>query len=269
LLATCGSPDSAADKAKIAELQAENDKLKAQLAALQSNGAAAATNTASNSAAGTPAPSPAFSDISGIEGETHLKDLATLGVLDGTFSDKFDPRTPIKRADYVRWLVKTSAVYFPGDNKNRIRFAQEGDTPTFVDVPATDANFKYIQGMANAGYVVGVDKTHFAPAQPLTREQMIGIKAQVDEGSSISKYNGDIKGFLDYSDKYQINDAYADAVHEDNTARTTHNISRVWGNIKTFNPQKSVTRAEAAITLAELYDTKAADVVNKPKSQAR
>src|SRR6185369_5477696 len=66
LLATCGSPDSAADKAKIAELQAENDKLKAQLAALQSNGAAAATNTASNSAAGTPAPPPAFSDISGI-----------------------------------------------------------------------------------------------------------------------------------------------------------------------------------------------------------
>jgi hypothetical protein len=40
--------------------------------------------------------------------------------------------------------------------------------------------------------------------------------------------------------------------------RTSHNIGRVYGNIKMLQPQKPVTRGEAAIALSVIADKSAA-----------
>lgn len=191
-----------------------------------------------------------FSDVSGLEAEPDIKNLATLGVFEGS-SGQFEPATSITRAQYVRWLVKTNNVYFADQPNNRIRLGQPGDGPTFLDVSPSNPDFTFIQGLANAGYVVGVSPTKFAPEKNLTREQLVAIKAQVDEGAAISKYPN-VRSFIHFGDVTEIDDAYTDAVHEDLSARTTNNIARIWGNTKVFGPRRNVTRAEAAVSLSKI-----------------
>src|SRR5579864_2326301 len=130
-------------------------------------------------AAPAPAAAAAFTDIGGIFAEQTIKDMASLGVFDST-GGEFKPNAPITRAEFVRWLVKANNAYYKDTPDQQIRAAESG-TPTFVDMPATNPDFKYIQGMANAGYVIGTDATHFPPDRPITREEMIAIKASRDE----------------------------------------------------------------------------------------
>jgi hypothetical protein len=217
------------------------------------------STTASGSAASTAA---SFTDIAGTDGEQAIRNVAALGALDPT-SGTFSPNEPITRATYVRWLVKANNQLYKDKPEREIHLAQDG-VATFDDVPTTHPDFKYIQGLANAGYVVGVSSTHFDPDTPLTREQMIGIKAQVDEGAAIEKYNGKVADFIAYSDVQEIHPDYQDAVHEDTSVRTTNNISRIWGNIKTLRPQKQLTRSEAAVSLAKIYDRAVTDVPKNP-----
>jgi hypothetical protein len=194
-----------------------------------------------------------FTDINGDPGQQAITDLAALGVLD-SITGTFRPNDPIMRADFVRWLVKADDVYFKSDPAHQIHLSH-GTTSTFLDVRPSNPDYPYVQGLANGGYVIGVDPVHFAPDQPLTREQMIGIKAAVDEGSNIGSGDANfLIGWLmgEFSDAASIDNEYANAIHEDYSVRTTNNIARVWGSIKTFRPNEPVTRSEAAIAISEI-----------------
>jgi hypothetical protein len=191
-----------------------------------------------------------LTDIDGVDGTQDITDLAKLGVLDTT-GGKFDPYKPITRAQYVCWLVATNNIYFANSPKNFIHPANAGTTPTFTDVPASYPGFKWIQGLANAGYIVGMDATHFLPDQPITREEMIAIKAQVDEGGPIASDAG-LRTFIHVSDSDAIDTAYLGPVHEDYSVRTTNNIARIWGNTKVFHPKQALTRAEAVMSLSKI-----------------
>lgn len=194
-----------------------------------------------------------FTDINGDYGQQAITDLAALGILDSK-SGAFSPDDPVTRALFVRWLVKADNVYFKDDPGHQIRLAH-GTTSTFLDVRPDNPDYPYIQGLANAGFVIGVDAAHFAPDQPLTREQMIGIKAAVDEGRNVPQTD---PGFLanwlpgQFTDAASISPRFASAIHEDFSVRTTNNIARVWGSIKTFRPANPVTRSEAAIAISEI-----------------
>jgi hypothetical protein len=187
-----------------------------------------------------------FTDIRGIFAEQAIKDMAALRIFDST-TGQFKPNAPITRAEFVRWLVKANNAYYKDAPDQQIRLAESGKA-TFVDVPTTYPDFKYIQGMANAGYVIGTDATHFTPQRAITREEMIAIKASRDE-SGQNMQPTDIM-FIHYTDAAKISKVYTGAIHEDSSVRTSHNIARVWGTIKTFNPQMPVTRAEAALCLS-------------------
>ena len=206
----------------------------------------------STEAAATPAAttSVAFTDISGYDGAQAITDLATLGVLDST-SGTFKPNDPITRADFVRWLVKAQNAIIK-EPEYHIHLAQ-GTKATFVDVPSTNPDFGSIQGLANAGYVIGVDPTHFAPDKSLTREQMIFIKACVDERSDIKTTGGAVDVVRGkYSDYSKIVPMYVGAIYEDESAMTTGTFARVYGSTKTFDPQQPVTRGEAAVALSAM-----------------
>jgi hypothetical protein len=207
------------------------------------------------SAAATPGVAVAFTDINGLFAQQAITDEASLGILDST-SGTFQPTAPIARADFARWLVKADNAYFSSDPQHQIRVAED-TTATFVDVPPSNPNFKYIQGLANAGFVIGKDKTHFAPAKPITREEMIAIKAQVDEGGPIQTDPSLIQ-FISYNDKATINPQFYGAVHEDSSVRTTNNIARIWGSIKVLHPRRPLTRGEAAVAIAQVGSGSAA-----------
>mgnify|MGYP001396376700 CR=1 FL=1 len=198
-----------------------------------------------------------FTDINGDFGQQAIRDEAALGILDST-SGAFKPNAAITRAQFVRWLVKADKVYFKDTPGKQIRLAKTGPA-LFVDVPVSNPDFQYIQGLANAGYVIGIDKTHFAPKRPLTREELIAIKAPVDEGADIKLDVGMAEFDLQkFSDVKKINKHYVAAIDEDGSVRTTQNISRVWGTLRALSPQKPVTRSEAAIAIWEINDGNAA-----------
>lgn len=185
-----------------------------------SNSAASPSPGAQSVAAtGSPATVAAFTDINGYDGAQQINDLAALGVFDQT-SGAFKPNDPITRRDFVRWLVKANNAIVK-DPSYHVRLAQ-GNTATFVDVPAGDPDFKYIQGLADSGYVIGVDKSHFAPNKKLTREQMIYVKASLDEHHTITTS----------PDKGQRPTSYTD-------------MSKAL-----FKPQDPVTRGDAALALS-------------------
>ncbi len=192
-----------------------------------------------------------FSDTAGIFAEQIINDEARLGVFDTT-SGPFQPEASIKRGEFVRWMVKANNAYYQDDASKQIRPA-EGNEQTFVDVPASNPDYKYIQALANAGLVVGVDATHFAPDDDLTREQMIAIKAGLDLGGDPHKNTNlsDVKTAYPFTDDDQISKRYYDAIYGD-YFDGSKNIPRVFGAIKTFHPQKPVTRAEAALTLDKI-----------------
>jgi len=207
----------------------------------------AAPAASAPAASATPGVNVAFTDIAGIEGEQAIKDEATLGVFDASTA-KFDPTGTISRGEFVEWLVKANNLYFASAPEHRIRPAESG-SPSFVDVAAANPYFKYVQGMHDAGFVIGIDDKHFAPDRPLTREEMIAIKEPVDRGGAVpdqpdSSYLGDV------TDRSQINRHYWGAIYEDHTAYSSHNLGRVYGTFKTMHPQQAVTRAEAAVCLS-------------------
>ncbi len=208
-----------------------------------------------------------FTDINGVYGQQAIVDLGQLGVLDST-SGAFRPSVPITRAQYVRWLVKADNVYFKNDPAHQIRLAQGGPA-TFKDMPPNNPDFAYIQGLANSGFVIGLDATHFRPNQSLTREQMIGIKASVDEGSNIGEEDEHLFRTR-FTDGAQISPHFVTAVAEEYSVRTTQDVSRIWGMIRVFRPTALVTRSEAAIGISEIGSGSAAVALGRtppPPSQ--
>jgi hypothetical protein len=211
----------------------------------------AASPAASGAASAAPAVVVSFTDVKGIFAETQINDLAQLGVFDVT-SGTFQPNGTLTRSEFVRWLVKANNALYQADPSKQIRPAQ-GSEQTFTDVPPSHPDYKYVQALANAGFVVGIDEKHFAPDENLTREQMIGIKVPVDLGGDPHKNTGlaDVHEAYPFTDDGKISKRYYDAIYGD-YFDGSKNIPRVFGQMKTFQPQRTVTRSEAALCLAKI-----------------
>jgi hypothetical protein len=215
----------------------------------------AASTAAASVETAVPTVAVAFTDISGTFAETAIDDEASLGIF-GETSGPFQPEAGIARGDFVRWLVTANNAYNKGDSQNQIRLA-EANEQSFVDVPPSNKNYRYIQGVANAGIAVGVDAKHFAPDRILTREELIAIKVPVDEGGAPqsgftpSALKDGVKMRWAVTDLDSINPRYYESFYADPYS-TSENASRVWGVFKTFHPQKTVTRAEAALALQRI-----------------
>jgi outer membrane murein-binding lipoprotein Lpp len=272
---------------EIKQLQAENAKLKAdieQLKAQQQNSASQVTTSPTPVATESPTPvttaSPAqvaFDDIKGSAAEKEIAQLAQLEVFDTTTGNKFNPSQPITRAEFVRWLVRANnAIWFDQIDKT-IRLAEGGEA-TFADVPPTHPDFRYIQGMANAGIAVGYDEKNFKPDQPLTREQMIAIKIGLDKGgienaildpSKAEDSTGEqisanklAAAVPDWSDRNQISQKFIAAFNSEYYTFWGNNdqwpakedkfknVDRAFGAIKALKPQAPVSHSEAALAIS-------------------
>jgi hypothetical protein len=217
---------------------------------------AAATAPASSAAASPAASSSAvavatasFTDIAGIFGAQTIQDEAGLGILDST-SGAFQPNAPVSRAVFVRWLVKANNVYAGNQPAQQIRLAQGGSS-SFVDVSPSNPDFPYIQGLANTGYVIGVDAKHFAPNRLPTRETMVAIEEPLDLAANFNRYNPGLFTGTGLTDEGKIAKPYRTAVFSD-LSNGRPILARVYGTFKTLQPQKAVTRSEAAVAVSEI-----------------
>ncbi|WP_172642222.1 S-layer homology domain-containing protein [Allocoleopsis franciscana] len=255
-------------KTENAKLRAEVDQLKTQLdnpvAQLSPSPTPKPVAVAPN------APKPvAFEDIKGVLGEKQIIQLGQLGVFDST-SGNFDPKAPITRAEFARWLVRTNNAIFPGSSDKTIRLSEAGKA-TFSDVPPTHPDFPYIQGLANAGYSISDDEKTFKPEQILTREQMLAMKVALDHRVPLESYKGGAPG--GWTDSNKISKKYWPAIYVESVFQNNANISRTFGALKTLNPQAPVTRSEAVLSISAIGDnvagfTTAEEAVEKLEQQS-
>jgi hypothetical protein len=220
-----------------------------------------------------PLASVTFSDIAGIFAETAIKQEAAAGLF-GMKTGKFEPYGSIARGQFVQWLATINNMYFAKDPGTQIRYAEADSDQTFVDVPKGSRYFKYVQGMVNSGFVVGIDKTHFAPDRSLTREEMIAIMTSREQGANPLPKAGppatwsstECAGSLGVplSDRDKISKPYWGAFQANNgwgCSRAYDLVKRVYGNTKLFSPQKLATRADVAVLLQHVGGADAANLV--------
>ena len=218
----------------------------------------ASPSTAAAASGSSPLPSSAFTDVDGVQGQKEIVALAQLGVLDAT-SGPFHPNDPVKRRDFVRWLFKTNNAVWADQPSRQVHAADAGAQSSFSDLPSSDPDFRYVQGLSDAGIAVGFPDKSFKADQPLTREQMIAIKSGLDRGGVDKSYATDVSyaryNLPPWKDKDKIAKTYAGAVATDvqddpkDGSPKIDNIGRTFGAIAMFRPQQPVTRAQAAVVL--------------------
>ncbi|MEO1519252.1 MAG: S-layer homology domain-containing protein [Cyanobacteria bacterium J06633_2] len=201
--------------------------------------------------------------------QRYIDDLSALGILASpqeelgdsdanTRSDRsrneFNPNDSITRQEYAEWLLTANNVFY-GDRPSRnIRLATSSSTPVFQDVSSSDSAYAAIQGLANAGLIPsslsGDTAVNFRPTAALTREDLIRWKVPLDRrGSLPSTTLSAVEEAWGFQDVAQINPAVLPMVFADYQNGDQANILRAFGYTTLFQPQKAVTRAEAAAAL--------------------
>lgn len=189
--------------------------------------------------------------------QSNLQDMARLGVLTSNSpnSSLFNPNQPILRRTFARWLVTTNNRLYRDRPAQQIRLATPSDTAVFRDVPATDPDFPYIQGLAEAGYLpssLSGDATalNFQPNVPLNRETMLRWKVPVDLRQSLPTATAEtVRQTWGFKDASRIAPEALQAVLADHQNGDLSNIRRLFGATLLLQPKKPVSRAEAAAVL--------------------
>ena len=166
-----------------------------------------------------------------------------------------EPNKIITRREYARWLVTANNKIYANRQPKQIRLAVTSTAAAFSDVPTTDPDFPAIQGLAEAGLIPSslsgdIKDVKFRPNDPLTRSAMILWKVPLDTRQALPSANIDaVKERWGFQDASKINSGVSRAVLADFNNGDLANIRRVFGFTTLFQPNKSVTRAEAAASL--------------------
>jgi hypothetical protein len=184
-----------------------------------------------------------------------IQDLSGLGILRPKQGSQFEPNASATRRQYAVWLVTSNNRIYTDNPSRQIRLSQANtDTPIFADVPNTDPDFSVIQGLVNAGLVssgsAGKANNLFKPNAPLTREDLVLWKVPLDLRRPLPTATAEsVKQAWGFQDSDRISAPALRAILADFSAGDLSNIRRSFGYTNIFQPQKSVTRAEAAAAL--------------------
>ena len=230
------------------------------LAGCSRSSTSTASSTGPQASASAAGASVTFTDIADTPAEKYVKGLAALGVF-GTRGGPFNPGGTITRGDFVKWLVLANNAIFANTPGKQIHLSQSTSS-AYPDVAPSHPDFQYIQGVYDAGFVVGFPDKTFKPDALLTHEQMIAIKESIDRGGVQEYYviNWD-STMPNWKDKDQINKIFRGAIAEDSRldksavsnwnqpGMVIDNVPRTFGAIAMFRPQDTVTRGQAAAVL--------------------
>jgi S-layer homology domain len=188
--------------------------------------------------------------------QPYVEDVVRLGTSadPALFGKGFSPNEPAQRGTFARWLVAMNNRMYRDRPSRQIRIA-EVSTPTFQDVPSSNPDFAYIQGLAEAGYVSSPlsgdrTQTRFRPNELLTRETLLLWKVPVDRQQILPTVSAErVKQLWGFKDANRIAVAAVSAVAADHQNGDLSNIRRLLGSTLLFQPQKPVTQAEAVAAL--------------------
>ncbi|KAG2715901.1 hypothetical protein I3760_03G100400 [Carya illinoinensis] len=201
--------------------------------------------------------------------------LAALQVLKVIEAD-VQPSDLCTRRDYARWLVSASSAL----SRNTISkvypamYIENVSELAFDDITPDDPDFASIQGLAEAGLIASklsrrdmissLDEDqspfYFSPERPLSRQDLISWKMtlekrQLPEADRKKLYQ--ISGFIDVD---KIHPDACPALVADISAGEQGIIALAFGYTRLFQPDKPVTKAQAAVALAT---GEASDIVSE------
>ncbi|MEO0410113.1 MAG: S-layer homology domain-containing protein, partial [Cyanobacteria bacterium P01_A01_bin.135] len=202
-----------------------------------------------------PGPAQSFTDLSEAPEDfrSYIRDLAALGILDPGEGDQFQPNEPVTRRTFARWLYNANNAFYT-ESAKRIR-AATGSDAVFQDLSSSNPDFAKIQGLADAGIVPSplsgeATVVNFRPDASLTRETLLQWKVPLDLRRSLP--NATVEAVAEawgFQDAAKINPNALQAVLADYANGNQANIRRAFGFTTLLQPQKPVTRAEAAAAL--------------------
>jgi hypothetical protein len=176
-----------------------------------------------------------------------LQDLNKLGTITPKTGQEFSPNILVSRREYSRWLLETNNRLYQNQPSRQIRLAEPTDSPTFPDIPNKHPDFAVIQGLANAGLITG---DRFRPNDPLLREELVQWKIPLDLRQPLPNATLEtINQSWGFKDGDRISENALGAIFADSQLRDLSNIRRSFGFTTLLQPQKPVTRAEAAASL--------------------
>jgi S-layer homology domain len=184
-----------------------------------------------------------------------IQDLSSLGILKPMQGSQFEPNATVTRRQYAAWLVAANNRIYSDNPSRQIRLSPPtNDSPIFTDVARTDPDFSIIQGLVNTGLIgagnAGKANNLFKPDAPLTREDLVLWKVPLDLRRPLPNATAEaVKQVWGFQDSDRISALALRAVLADFSAGDLSNIRRSFGYTTIFQPQKSVTRAEAAAAL--------------------
>uniref|UniRef100_A0A1J3JKH5 SLH domain-containing protein n=1 Tax=Noccaea caerulescens TaxID=107243 RepID=A0A1J3JKH5_NOCCA len=164
------------------------------------------------------------------------------------------------RREYARWLVRSNML-FERNPKHRIvpAVALAGSSiPAFDDVNTKDPDFEYIQALAEAGItpskLCGEDSrnpetNNFYAESFVSRLDLVNWKAQLECDLHPEIMEEVSRTKVDYIDTKSINPDMALGFFLDFLTGDKSTIRNVFGRIKRFQPNRPVTKAQAAVAL--------------------
>ena len=193
--------------------------------------------------------------------QSYIEDLARLEVLNPLGEDAegnplFSPNKPIKRGTFVRWIMQTNNRLNRDRPTRQFRLASpDASSAVYEDVPTSDPNFAYIQGLAESGYLPSsltgdTNEKSFNPDGNLTRETLLQWKVPIDQPKALPTVTVEkVKETWGFKDSDKVTPKNASAIVADHANGDLSNIRRLVGASLLLQPQKPVTRAEAAAVL--------------------
>ena len=159
-----------------------------------------------------------------------INQLTGLGIINGFPDNTFKPNEGVTRSQFASMLSKA------------LDLTTSGNTQTFADVPPTSWDYKAIEASAKylTGYRTSNGTLYFYGSKNAVREDMaVALVKALD--ISLKSNNGKLQqAFKDYN---QITASLRDYVY------TAYETGIMVGSGNKFNPQGTLTRAEAATLL--------------------
>ncbi|XP_059667092.1 uncharacterized protein LOC132312654 isoform X2 [Cornus florida] len=226
------------------------------------------------SSAGVPAPSVVSAALQVLPGKVLVpavfdqvqgQALAALQVLKVIEAD-VQPGDLCTRREYARWLVSASSAL----SRNTLSkvypamYIENFTELAFDDITPEDPDFASIQGLAEAGLIASKlsrrdlqssleeDQSSFcfSPESPLSRQDLVSWKMALEKRQfpeADGKILHQLSGFIDID---KINPEAWPAIMADLLAGEQGIIALAFGYTRLFQPDKPVTKAQAAVALA-------------------
>ena len=193
----------------------------------------------------------------------YVDDMLALNLVlpDAQMPDANRLNAPISRREFAKWLLLTNNRLYQSRPTKQIRIDRPSSTPTFQDIPNSDPDFAILQSLADAGILPSTlsrdtknegKNDRFKPSEALTREELLRWKMPFDSRPS----QADVLAietlrktlpFQDLSKVIHPETLRLIALDLQNGDRS--NLRRSLGYTTLLQPQRSVTRAEAAAVL--------------------